>query len=143
VKNREDWLCEQLDNGNLSESFKNKYEAELDAIATSHTKSQIKMKENEATRRLKVAELRAKILANNADFIMTFGKEEFGSDYEVVQEGSCFVLYSKVARDDQEHRRVHNTLEEASADLRYLLYNRLYDRYIRPGDLDNLAELIP
>ena len=141
MKSREDWICEQLDKEGLNEATRAKYEQELDVIAARHTSAQKRATSDAAVRQAKLDELKARILANDIDFIQSFGEEEFGADYDVVEEGSQFIVYSKVARDDQEHRRVHNTLEEANADLRYLFYNRLYDRYIRPGELSTLGEL--
>ena len=142
MKNREEWLCDQLDNDSLSDALRIKYEKELDAMAEKHSKAQIRLKEIEAEAKIKREELKARILAKDFDFIKSYGEEEFGSDYDVVQEGDQFVIYSKVARDDQEHRRVHATLEAANADLRYLFYCRLYTKYIRPGDMSSLIDLV-
>jgi hypothetical protein len=141
MKSREDWLCEQLDNDSLSEKLKTQYERELDDIAVRHTIREAKQKAYQASERQRLQEIRAKILAEDADFINVFGQQEFGGDYEIITEGAQVVVYSKVARDDQEHRRPHETMDSALADLRYLFYNRLYDRYVRGGEISNLVEL--
>jgi hypothetical protein len=141
MKSREDWLCDQLDRDDLTEALRAKYEAELDDFANRFTSAQSKAKTKAIADQARLEELKAKILANDVDFIKSFGEEEFGQDYDVVEEGNDFVVYSKVAKDNQEHRRVHPTLEAANADLCYLFYNRLYDRYIRPGELSSLGEL--
>lgn len=138
---RENWLVQQLNNDNLAEHLRIAYEKELDAIAEELTRGQssrVETAKREAERR---AEIRERILANDEDFIQTLGQEEFGGDYEIIEEGSEVVVYSKVARDDQEHRRPHPDMEAAQADLRYLLYNRLYSCYVRTGEVDGLKEL--
>lgn len=143
MKTREDWLYEQLDDDDLEERLRIKYEMELDIIAERRTALIESRKNAELEEKTRLAELRARILANEDDFINSFGEQQFGQDYELVQEGVHFVVYSKVCKDDQERRRVHLTIEAARADLRYLFYNRLYDRYVRNGgELINLMELI-
>lgn len=141
MKTREDWICEQLDNPKLSAELRTQYEAELDDIADGIEVKKAKRAaalEAEKTRR---AEIRARILAEDSDYVQALGEEEFGSDYDIIEEGGSFVVYSKVARDDQEHRRIHPTLEAANADLRYLFYNRLYTKYVRTGEADNIVDL--
>lgn len=142
MKSREDWLCEQLDRDDLPQQLKEKYNAELDRFAEAYNTRELKRKQTQESERARIKAIKAKILENDEDFIAHFGEEEFGEDYELVEEGTEFVIYSKVARDDQEHRRTHGSLEEAKNDLRYLYYNRLYDRYVRGGELDVLGELV-
>lgn len=146
IKNREEWLCAKLNDEKLKPELRAKYEAELDQIAedlrVNETKRKTALAEEAAKRAAKRAEIQARLEANDLDFIEHYGQEEFGDDYELVQEGDARVVYSKVAKDDQEHRRVHLTEEAAKADLRYLFYNRLYSKYVRNGDVDYLAELI-
>lgn len=139
---RESWLAQQLDKGKLTDEVRAAYEAELDAIADRITLAEIRNKEAKGKEDARKAEFRARIEANDEDFIQTMGEEEFGSDYELTTEGAEFVVYSKVARDDQEARRPHATMEAAKADLRYLYWNRLYSRYVRNGDVENLIELV-
>lgn len=141
MRNREDWLVEQLDSSALSPTLRAKYEAELDTMAEKHSAAETRRLAAEADEALYAAEIRARILANDLDLIATVGQDEFGHDYELVQEGDIFVVYSKVARDDQTHRRVHETFKKAESDLRYLLWNRLYSKYVRTGELVHLKEL--
>jgi hypothetical protein len=141
MKTREDWICEQLDKDNLDATLRLEYEAELDVIADRYSAIAIRKKEADAKELTRREEIRIKILANDIDFINHLGQEEFGADYEIIEEASSFIVYSHVAKDDQENRRVHATLEKAEADLRYLLYNRLYSRYVRTGEIDSLIEL--
>lgn len=142
MRNREDWLCDQLDRDDLNAELRSKYEIELEDHAKRRDAADANRKRSEAVDAARKAEIRAMILANNEDFIQRLGQEEFGDDYELTQEGELHVVYSKVARDDQTHRRAHATLAEAQADLRYLFYNRMYDRYVRGGEIDALGQLV-
>lgn len=142
MRNREDWLYEQLEQETLSVDLRLEYEAELDARAARHDSSVRKKAEAEAKEAARRADIRARILAGEADFITKLGEDEFGGDYELVQEGDDFIVYSKVARDDQTHRRTHDSLEKAQHDLRYLYYNRMYSKYVRSGELDALVGLV-
>ena len=142
MRNREDWLVEQLNNDSLSLVLRQKYEAELDRLADRYEAAELSRKNAEAKERARRAEIRAKIEAKDEDFIWTMGTEEFGHDYEVVIEGSSHVVYSKVARDDQDHRHVCDTAEAANRKLRTLLYYRLYDKYVRTGEFDCIAESV-
>lgn len=141
MSKREIWLTQQLNAGNLSPEKAAEFEAELDQIADQITKGQQANKEASIREAARRAEMREKILLNDADVIFVMGQEEFGSDYEIRIEGFEFVVYSHVARDDQESRRTHITMELAMADLRYLYYNRLYDRYVRTNEVVALIEL--
>lgn len=139
--NREDWLVEQLNKDNLNANLRTKYEAELEAIAERFEVVSFKKKaaaKAEANRR---AEIRRRLLENDEDLVLTLGQEEFGEDYEITQEGDDFVIYSKVARDNQTHRRVHASQEAADKDFRYLLFNRLYDKYVRSGEEEAIWDL--
>ena len=73
--------------------------------------------------------------------ISTLGDLEFADDYEIIQEGADQVLYSKVARDDQEHRHVHANVPDAEWNKRQLIYYRLYNKYVREEEVSNIAEL--
>lgn len=141
MRNRETWLVDQLDNNELTVAVREAYEAELDAIAERQNRTEAKRKEAEVLEEQRRANIRALLLANDQDIVGTLGMEEFGDDYELVTEGSDFILYSKVARDGQDHRRVHASADLAHADLRYLVWNRLYSKYVRTGDVDNIGEL--
>lgn len=142
MKTREDWICEQLDNPKVSPELKARYEAELDEIAITISVRKTRLEEAKNKERARLTEIRRRLLENDQDLVATLGQEEFGCDYELTQEGDTFVVYSKVAKDNQEHRRLHGSLDSAQKDLRYLFYNRLYDKYVRAGEIDNLVDLI-
>jgi hypothetical protein len=139
---RECWLYRQLDKEDLSQSLKDEYNAELDQIAISHDVKEKKKKAVKAYKQKQLQDIKSKILKGDIDFIQFFGEEEFGSDYELLEEGGKFVIYSKTARDYQEHRRIHLSLEEAKKDLLYLYGQRLYNKYVRQGELDKIGDLI-
>lgn len=145
MKLQERWLETQLERDDLPTELRNAYERELDSIAEMLTRTQEARKAAAKaaleSKMARLTEIREKVLKNDRDFILTFGAEEFSHDYEVRQEGTEVVVYSHAAKDFQENRRVHANMELALADLRYLYYNRLYDRYVRSGELDELLEL--
>ena len=141
MSSRENWLCNQLDNCDLNDEVRARYDKELDDIANRRTIQQAKQKKEKQEEAIKFAEFKARILAEDQDFIQAIGEEEFGDDYELCQEGASFVVYSKVASPFQDNRRVHDTLESAEKDRRYLFYNRLYSKYVRPGEVSKLLEL--
>lgn len=141
MRNREDWILQQLEKGTLNEAVRSAYEAELDAIAEGLNRREAKRKEAEATELKRRAEIRARIEAEDMDYVWTLGEAEFKDDYEIVPEGDQFVLYSKVARDDQNQRRPHATMDAANSDLRYLYWNRLYTKYVRTGAADAVVEV--
>ncbi len=142
MNSREDWLNDQLDRDDLTSAQRSKYEAELDAIAKRYSDRQAKIGAVHAAEKARTAEIRAQILAGNTDIIETFGVEEFGSDYEEVVEGSNYVVYSKVATDAQNNRHVFNSKDEAHAKFRKLVWDRLYSKYVRSGELSHLSELV-
>jgi hypothetical protein len=141
VKSREDWLCDQLDKDDISQEMKAKYEQELDAIARSHTKRQEAEKKAIAERTERFAHIKAQLIAGDINVIDAFGIPEFGDDYETVIEGNNYVVYSKVASDNQNNRHVMNTADEANSKFRKLVWDRLYHKYVRTGEVDNLSEL--
>ena len=141
MRTREDWLYDQLDNGKLSDSVRTKYEAELDQIANRRSETQAQRQELKQAEAARVANIRAMLVAGNLDVIDTFGMEEFGEDYETIVEGSEHIVYSKVARDDQASRHALPTQDDARAKLRKLVWDRLYTKYVRSGELDHLSEL--
>jgi hypothetical protein len=141
MRTREDWLVDQLDRNDLTPALRAKYETELEAHAERHERAQEAKKLAEQVEIARKAEIRAMLLKNDIDLVAHLGEQEFGDDYEIVLEGTEHVVYSKVARDDQNHRRPHKTREAAEHDLRYLFYNRLYSKYVRTGDVDGLGEL--
>ena len=136
------WLEDQLDRDDLSLKLRRQYEDEADARAAMLSKQQEQTKKLKEERKKEMEAIREKLLAGDISIIDTHGIPEFGDDYEVQQEGNEFIVYSKAAQDWQDHRRVHSTAEAADKDFRYLIRNRLYDRYVRSGEHDDLKELI-
>lgn len=141
ARNREDWLYEQLEDQTLSAELRADYDAELDVLAArldAALDRQATRVKAEVARR---AEIRAKMAAEDMDYVWALGEAEFKDDYEIVAEGTEFILYSKVARDDQSHRRPHPSLEAAQKDLRYLYWNRIYTNYVRTGEADSVVDV--
>ncbi len=61
--------------------------------------------------------------------------QEFGDDYKIKQEpNGRFNVHSYVAREFQNSDVDFPTMKEAEARVRYLLWNRMYDTYVRTGD---------
>lgn len=138
---REDWLVGQLDSGKLDAITSARYEQELDDIAQGHSKRQASEVAAKAVADQRRADIKAMLLAGNLDVIDTFGMEEFGPDYEVTMEGDVHVVYSKVARDDQENRHHLSSATDAQAKLRKLVWDRMYTKYVRSGEISHLSEL--
>lgn len=137
-----EWYERQLaTNPNLSPSQIEEYEQEIERLADIEARAYHKAQEKKAAERKKLEELKAEFLSKSRDEVMAQGMAEFGDDYEIRVEGNVHVVYSKVARDDQENRRVHDTAEKAQSDLEYLIYNRLYAKYVRSGDYTSLGDL--
>lgn len=141
MKSREDWLCDQLDNETLSPVLRTRYEAELDSFANAHSKHDAKLKEIEQKEIARRANIKQQMLAGNLDVIDAFGMEEFGPDYETIIEGTNHIVYSKVARDDQEHRHMFSNADDAYIKLRKLVWDRMYTKYVRTGELDSVFDL--
>lgn len=141
MKSREDWLCDQLDRDDLSSELRTKYERELDAFAERFNQQQAKKKEAEQKEKERIAHIRAQLIAGNQDVIDVFGMQEFGDDYETVIEGTNHIIYSKVARDDQENRHVFNDKDSAYTKLRKLVWDRMYSKYVRTGELDSVFDM--
>jgi len=121
-------------------------ERELDRRADSLSRAQARQKTKQEEEKQRVLALKEVLQqgygANSIDqVIATTGEVEFGSDYEIKQENAYYVVYSHAARDDQDFRRIHSSLEEANKDRRYLIYNRLYDRYVRTGTTSNVIQI--
>ena len=135
MKSREDWLCDQLDKEDLAPALRAKYEQELDDFAERFNRQQTKKKEAEQKELERIVHIKAQLIAGNLDVIDTFGMQEFGGDYEVVVEGMSHIVYSKVARDDQENRHSFNDQESARIKLRKLVWDRMYTKYVRSGEI--------
>lgn len=118
---------------------------ELEALANKfanlETERQEKVSQAIALERKRIESIKALLLAGDLDVIDAFGMQEFGEDYEVAVEGTNHVVYSMVAREDQQARHLCNSAEEARLKLRKLVWDRLYTKYVRSGDMTHLSEL--
>jgi hypothetical protein len=139
--NRLDWLENQLENENLSAATRKKYEDEADKIANATTVIQQKRVAIAQQQAVQNAVIKAQILAGNLNVIDAFGIPEFGDDYEIALEGSTHVVYSKVASEMQNNRHTFNTFDEANSKMRKLVWDRLYSKYVRQGEVNHLSEL--
>lgn len=131
MKSREDWLCEQLDNGNLNPQLKAQYEAELDKIANQITKQKQRLTELAAERQAKIVELQNLINEGNQHAVVAMYGHEFADNYEISTEGADFVVYSSAAKDFQNNRWPCPSMEEAERKKLQLIYYRVYDYYMR------------
>ena len=135
--NRLSWLEDQLDNDSLPQALRDKYEREAASLAEAMTKREVK----ERAAILERDQLRARLIAEDLSVVDTHGIPEFGDDYEVLIENTNHVVYSKVSRQGQVDRWVLSTPEKAEAKRRQLIYYRLYDKYVRDGEIAKLDEL--
>lgn len=141
MKSREDWLVEQLDREDVSAELKAKYEQELDDMAERVTRSQQKEAQAKQATLARNALIRESLLAGDLNVIDAFGIPEFGEDYEVTVEGESHVVYSKVANDLQENRWIFSESDSAVSKFRKLVWDRLYSKYVRSGEVGHLSEL--
>lgn len=121
---RLDWLEEQLDRDDLSQSQRKKYEEEANKIADGLSiiqKKQVALKQELITL-LKNKDVNGLVATYGADYI---------SDYDIVIEGTDHVVYSHVSRDDQNGRWVCKSAQEAEDKRNQLLYWRLYNYHMR------------
>lgn len=137
-----DWYERELNtNNSLSNSQIEEYEAEIERLADIEARSYIRSQKRIAEEFARKEEIKAQLLAGNKNYAIAQGMSEFGDDYEIRIEKQDHVVYSKVAGDHQENRRVHKTASEAQSDLEYLIYNRMYDKYVRTGEYDSLGQI--
>jgi hypothetical protein len=140
--NRLDWLEQQLGQETLAPALRQKYELEAQRLAASITASQHKAVLLAKQHAERIAEIRKMYLSNNFDDVVDmFGIPEFGEDYEIIVEGESHVVYSKVAQPNQEARHPTSSQSEAQRRLRQLVWYRLYDKYVRSGQVDSLTQL--
>ena len=139
--NRLDWLEEQLDSDSLSPELRSKYEGEANRIANRITDRQVKEKETVEAKKAYYADLRAKLLNEDLSIIDTHGIPEFGDDYETIIEGADYVVYSKVSPEWTDSRWVFSNAESADSKFRKLVWDRLYHKYVRTGEVDQLNQL--
>ena len=101
---RLDWLEAQLERDDLTLEQRRKYETEADKIANGISAIQERQQKAREERRAHFQALKQQLQSGNLSAIDTHGIPEFGSDYEIVQEGSNHVVYSRVAADGQNDR---------------------------------------
>jgi len=136
------WYEDQLEfNNNLSDEQIAEYEAAADQLVDRELKIKQKIRDQADEARIRFEEIKAKVAAGEASAIDLFGIPEFGPDYELSKEQNDHVVYSKVARDDQENRHVYKTEVEAIAHYRKLIWDRLYSKYVRTGEFDSLRKM--
>jgi hypothetical protein len=136
------WLEDQLDRDDLPQHLRDKYELEAAREAEFMAKQQEKAKLAKQEKAARDAELKAKLIAGDVNIIDTHGIPEFGDDYEILKEGERHVVYSRVAREDQESRWMFLDDESANSKYRKLIWDRLYSKYVRVGEVDHLSELV-
>ena len=131
MKTRLDWLEDQLDNDELDEKTRLKYEQEANAIAERTSNAQAKLKAEELIKQEKIETISSMIDAGKIDTLIINYGDEFIGDYETRSEGSEFVVYSHVAKDNQPSRWPCSSEEQSNAKVRQLVYYRIYDTYYR------------
>ena len=137
-----EWYENQLEtNTKLTPAQIEEYENAIERLADIEARAYNRAQEAKAEERKKFEALKAAVISGNKKAYLAQGLHEFGGDYEVRVEGNDHVVYSKVTRDHQEHRRVHKTSNDAQSDLEYLIYNRMYDKYVRGGDYNSLKNI--
>jgi len=137
-----EWYERQLDtNPNLSPAQIEQYEKEIERLADVEAKAHQRVLARKAEEKKRFEEIKAQLQRGDASVIDLFGIPEFGSDYEMIQEGDKHIVYSKVARDDQEHRHIHSSHKDAESHYRKLVWDRLYTKYVRSGEMDSLREM--
>lgn len=136
------WYENQLNNNqNLSNTQIEEYEAAIERLADIEAKAHERVVARQKAEKQRLQEIKAKLQAGDVNVIDAFGIPEFGSDYELIKEQTGHVIYSKVAREDQESRHLHNTEGEAVAHYRKLIWDRLYTKYVRTGEIDSLRDM--
>jgi DNA repair exonuclease SbcCD ATPase subunit len=132
--NRLDHIESLLDSDNLSNEQRAKLEAEADELANRLSKNQEKQKQRDIELLEKRRQIAALYKLGDGTLYKVFG-HEFIDDYESAVEGTDHVVYSKVARDDQNTRWVCKTAEEAEAKVKQLIEWRVWKHY-RVDDLE-------
>lgn len=137
-----EWYERQLDNNkSLSATQIEQYEQEIERLADIEAKAHQRILARKQEEKQRFDEIKAKLEAGDANVIDIVGIPEFGNDYELTIEGSNHIVYSKVAREDQEQRHVHLEEKEAVAKYRKLIWDRLYAKYVRSGEYDSLKNM--
>lgn len=141
MKNREDWLVEQLDRDDLSVTLRAKYEAELEEIArrieVSKARSKTREKELAAERekaRFEELETREKELAKAMDMDYDTWLNHAKSLYRV---DGCLV--TSIARGpDHERQWDHDSHFEAREHVFKLISWKFYDHFQRGSNFTYL-----
>lgn len=135
------WYEDQLDRDDLSPETREKYEQEADRIvrATARAVENIKLRQQQEQARFE--EIKKQLQSGDINVIDAVGIPEFGNDYELVKEQTSHIVYSKVANDGQESRHIHEEEKDAVAHYRKLIWDRLYTKYVRSGELDSLRQM--
>lgn len=138
-----EWYERQLQtNTSLTSSQIEEYEEEIERLAEIEARTYNRMLERQQEEKRKFAEIKAKVEAGDANVIDLFGIPEFGNDYELCEESNGdHVVYSKVANENQDNRHVHKTEKEATSHYRKLIWDRLYNKYVRTGEYDSLRKM--
>ncbi len=143
MKNREDWLCKQLDSANLTEAVRKAYEAELDAMAEKHTIAVARQKQVD-TQNAVLAEQekldnlisREKKMASALDMSYDEWLKIAKSLYTI--SGNTV---TSIARGPENARE---WIEESAYDARErvfkLIYWKYYDHFVRGGNFTFVPE---
>lgn len=143
MRNREDWLCDQLDRDNLDASLRSKYEAELEAIAerVAVAKVRSKMRESELAALAEQSkfddlELREKTLAKAMDMDYETWLKHAQSLYKI--DGT---IVTSIARGpDNEKQWDHDSHYEAREHVFKLISWKFYDHFERGADFTYLPK---
>jgi hypothetical protein len=93
----------------------------------------------EATEKLqRVRAERKKIAEGMDDAAFALAEEEFGEDYTVELFNNTWRVISDVAREHHPGEYYFNTQTEAHAKYRWLVLQRLYDKYVRTGEATSI-----
>lgn len=138
----EDWLEEQLDRDGLDPQLREMYGRELDRRAGTMSRQQAELTAKREAAARRVAEIRQLLIDGDGDVVDLYGLEEFGQDYGTDLDGSgVWHVTSTVARADQANSWSFELEVDARRQLRSLIYDRMYYKYVRLGRVDGLQEL--
>lgn len=136
-----DWYENELERSDISDDQIAEYEAAIDKLLTIERMSQDRLKLRKIEEQKRIDEIRAQLESGDTSVIDVVGIPEFGGDYDISLEDSKHIVYSKVARDDQESRHIHSSLKDAVQRYRKLIWDRLYTKYVRSGEFDSLKKM--
>jgi len=136
-----DWYEDELEREDLSPELRKEYEEQADRLAGLITKSAAKAKARILKEQERLEDIKQRLKSGDESVIDIVGIPEFGQDYELKFEDPNHVVYSHVALEAQQDRHVHPTLNEARSHYRKLIWDRLYTKYVRSGELDSLKQM--